>query len=299
MLPDALRRVPSTFIGLSQPDGVADRMHDGSLDLQGNRIHYRQQNGGGDSVVFIHGWASSSRMWLRELEAFGGHYRCLALDLPGHGLSTKPPLQWYSLARFVDVTCGFVRALGAQPACLVGHSLGGSIALEYALRCPEDVLALVLVNPVITGRLQSNLHWLHRPGVRRVIVNLTRRVWPRLAARLRLALSVNRLPLVPDGHVRRNLDDLTQATADSLLGSARATRNDLSPRLDEVRAPTLVVVGRRDRTVPPEDGRLAARRIPGARLVELPTDHHPGDEAPEAFVQALREFLDQRYSAAP
>ncbi len=293
---DAPPRVPSTFIGLSQPDGVADRMDDGSLDLQGNRIHYRQQNGGGDSMVLIHGWASSSRMWLRELEAFGGHYRCLALDLPGHGLSTKLPYPWYSLTNFVSVTHDFIHALRAEPACLVGHSLGGSLALEYALHYPEDVRSLVLVNPVITGQLQLSLRWLYRRWPSWLVVTLTRRVWPRLATHLQQSLAANRLPLVPQGPLRRNLEDLTQATADSLLGTARAARNDLSPRLGEVRAPTLVVVGRRDRTVPPEDGRLAARRIPGARLVELPTDHHPGDEAPEAFVQALREFLDQPVS---
>jgi len=273
-------------------------MDDGLLDLQGMHIQYRQQNGPGRSVVFIHGWASSSRMWARELEAFGGQYRCLALDLPGHGRSSKPSLQWYSLPNFVCVTHEFIHALHAQPACLVGHSLGGSIAVDYALRYPEDVDALVLVNPVITGQLQFNLRWMYRPGPSRMIVSLTRRVWPRLAARLQQSLAANRLPFVPEGYLRRNLEDLTQATADSLLGSARAAHNDLSLRLDEVRVPTLVVVGRRDRTVPPEDGRLAARRIPGARLVELPTDHHPGDEAPEAFVQALREFVDQLPSVA-
>ena len=296
MLPDARRRVPSTFIGLSARDGVANRMDEGLLELQGNRIQYRQQDGGGRSVVFIHGWASSSRMWLRELGAFGGQYRCLALDLPGHGLSTKPPLPWYSLDGFVSLTYEFIHALRAEPACLVGHSLGGSIALDYALRYPDDVNALVLVNPVITGQLQLNLRWLYRPGPSRVIVNLTRRLWPRLATHLQQSLAANRLRLVPKGPLRRNLEDLTQATADSLLGTARAAHNDLSSRLDAVRVPTLVLVGRRDRTVPPEDGRLAARRIPGARLVELPTDHHPGDEAPEAFVQALRGFLGQPLS---
>jgi hypothetical protein len=58
-----------------------------------------------------------------------------------------------------------------------------------------------------------------------------------------------------------------------------------------VRVPTLVIVGTLDRAVPPDEGRLAARCIPGARLVELATNHHPGDEAPEASLQALDEFL--------
>ena len=268
-------------------------MEDGLIELEGNRLYYRAANGSGRSLVFIHGWASSGRMWLRELQAFGGVHRCLALDLPGHGQSSNPPAAWYSLDNFVHVTRAWIHALHAAPATLVGHSLGGTIAVQYALLHPQEVTALVLVNPVITGRLRPSLHWLYRPAPSRIIADLTRRLWPRLSTHMQQALAANRLPLVPEGHLRRNLEDLTLASADSLLGSARAVRSDLSPRLHEVRLPTLVVVGQRDRTVPPEDGRLAARCIPGAQLIELPTDHHPGDEAPEAFLAALREFLKE------
>jgi 3-oxoadipate enol-lactonase len=272
-------------------------MQDGLIDLEDNRVHYRMEGGSGRSLVFIHGWASSSRMWAREMEALGGAYRCLALDLPGHGRSSNPPAAWYSLDNFVGVTRAWVHALHAQPVTLVGHSLGGTIALQYALLYAEEVCGLVLVNPVVTGRLRPNVRWLYRRAPSRIVGDLTRRLWPRLATRMQQALTANRLPLLPEGHLRRNLEDLTLASADSLLGSARAAQSDLSPRLHEIRAPTLAIVGRRDRTVPPEDGRLAARRIPGAQLIELPTDHHPSDEAPEAFLAALRQFLDRPQAA--
>lgn len=267
-------------------------MEDGLIHLEGNRLYYRAAHGAGRSLVFIHGWASSSRMWRSEMDHLGQAYRCLALDLPGHGQSSNPPAAWYTLDNFVRLTRLWVQALRAQPATLVGHSLGGTIAVQYALLHPEEVSGLVLVNPVITGRLRPSLRWMYRPAPSRVIADVTRRLWPRLSTHLQQALAANRLRLAPEGYLRRNLEDLTLASADSLLGSARAARSDLSPRLHELRQPTLVVVGRRDRTVPPDDGRLAARRIPGAQLVELPTDHHPGDEAPEAFLEALRRFLE-------
>lgn len=272
-------------------------MDDGQLELQGNRVEYRQRNGPGRSVVFVHGLASSSRMWTRELEALGGRFRCLALDLPGHGRSSNPPLQWYSLPNFVNVTHDLLHALHAGSACLVGHSLGGTIALDYTLQYPEEVWGLVLVNPVISGRVRHDLGWLDRRGPRRIIVDLTRRIWPRVSIGLQHVLALDRNHRIHQGHARRNLEDLTKVTADSFLGSAAtATRSDLSTRLEEVRAPTLIVVGSGDRTVSPEEGRLAAAGIRGARLVELPTDHHPGDEAPEAFLQALQEFLDSTIS---
>jgi pimeloyl-ACP methyl ester carboxylesterase len=268
-------------------------MNEGLLDLQGMPIHYREAGRQGGAVVFIHGWASSSRMWLGVMEALAGERRCVALDLPGHGQSAKPAVGWYSLPNFVSVTYGLAAALQACPATLVGHSLGGTIALEYALRYPQDVERLVLVNPVVTGRLQFNLHWLTRRMPGRALMTLARRLWPRLATRIQQGLVQDRLRLAPEGYARRNLEDLTLASVDALLGSARAARHDLSPCLDGIRAPTLVVVGSRDLTVPPEEGRRAARKIPGARLVELPTDHHPGDETPDEFVSALRGFLEE------
>ena len=96
-------------------------------------------------------------MWAREMEAFRKAYRCLALDLPGHGQSSNPPATWHALDNLVRVTRALAHALRARPACLVGHSLGGTIALEFALRYPDEVSGLVLVGPVITGRLRPNL----------------------------------------------------------------------------------------------------------------------------------------------
>ena len=267
-------------------------MNEGLLDLHGIPIYCRLAGGQGGAILFVHGWASSGRMWVGVMEALESAHRCLALDLPGHGQSAKPAFAWYSLPNFVSLTYEFARATAALPATLVGHSLGGMIALEYALRYPMDVERLVLVNPVVTGHLHFNLHWLTRRAPGRAAVNLARRLWPRLATRIQRALVQNRLRFATEAYARRNLEDLTLTTADSLLGSARAVRHNLSPRLDGIRAPTLVVVGSRDLTVPPEEGRLAAQRIPGARLVELPTDHQTPDEAPEAFVDLLRGFLE-------
>jgi 3-oxoadipate enol-lactonase len=272
-------------------------MDQGLIELQGHRIQYQERSGSGGSVVFIHGWASSSRMWAGELEALGGSYRCLALDLPGHGRSTNPPYHWYSLANFANITREFVQALHAGQIYLVGHSLGGTIALKFALRYPNEVRGLVLINPVVTGRLNFNLEQLILRSPRGMILNLTRRIWPRMAAGMQHALALDFLQQVPQGYVRRNLEDLTQATADSLLGSAAAAGDDISPCLEQVRAPTLVIIGLHDRTVPPDEGRLAARRIPGGRLIELPTGHNPGDEAPAELLHALRKFLDQSAAA--
>lgn len=266
-------------------------MNEGLLDLPGMTIHYHEAGARGGVVLLIHGWASSGRMWRGVMEALSPVHRCLAFDLPGHGHSNKPDLAWYSLPNFVSVTHDFARLMEACPATLIGHSLGGTIALEYALSCPRDVERLVLVNPVVTGHLHLNLHWLYRRLPGRTAMTLARHLWPHLATRLKRSLAHNRLRFVPEGYVRRNLEDLTLTTADSLLGTARSARHDLSSRLPGLVVPTLVVIGSRDSTVPPDEGRKAAQRIPGAQLAELPADHHLADELPEAFFRLLQGFL--------
>ena len=93
-------------------------------------------------------------------------------------------------------------------------------------------------------------------------------------------------------YLQRNLQDLAQTTADSVLGSARAAiHHDLTDHMAGLTLPVLVVVGTHDTTVPPEEGRRLVRCAQQAQLVELDAGHLPTDEQPQAFVSALRTFL--------
>ncbi|MEW6567610.1 MAG: alpha/beta hydrolase [Chloroflexota bacterium] len=267
-------------------------MRDYTLDINGLRLHTYEAGSGSPSIVFIHGWASSGRTWQSSMERVAPYFRCLAPDLPGHGHSDKPPFSWYRLAAFVENVSSLLDVTRAHPASVVGHSMGGTIAIELARRRPEAVTRLVLVNPVVTGRLTLDLRWISGRLPRRLALALARRMWPPSAARLRRSLERNGGRLPAGSYQRRDLEDLLQATADSLLGSARAViRHDASPHLPALRAPTLILLGARDRTVPPREGRLAARAIAGSRLVELPVGHLPFDEAPVEFLDHLERFL--------
>jgi pimeloyl-ACP methyl ester carboxylesterase len=266
------------------------REHD--LDIGALHIHYYQVDGQSPGAVFIHGWASSGRMWESSLQHLEGRLTCIALDLPGHGLSDKPHYDWYTLSNFVSVLRDFTEAVGTSRPALVGHSMGGTIALEYARRHPRSVDRIVLVNPVITGRLYFDLPWLSRRLPGRWVLAITRRLWPRASARMRERIAREQDGGRSGGYLQRNRQDLALTTADSLLGSARAVaRSDLSSHLDSIHAPTLVIVGKRDPTVPPREGGRAARSLPWAQLAELPAGHLPFDETPERFLATMTPFL--------
>jgi len=116
-----------------------------------HQAHYLKA-GSGPSVVLLHGGASDSRDWLRTMVALSGSYSLYALDLIGYGLSSRD-ISGHYLSDFVEFTLGFMQTLGLGPQVLVGHSLGGRVCLEIALRHPEMVRRLALVNTVGFSRL--------------------------------------------------------------------------------------------------------------------------------------------------
>jgi 2-hydroxymuconate-semialdehyde hydrolase len=113
--------------------------------------HYLKA-GTGSPVLLLHGGASDSRDWLGTMDALSNSGTFYAPDLIGYGQSDKSKDGYY-LSDFVDFTMGFSEALGLDGAVLVGHSLGGRVCLEMALRCPEKVRRLVLVNAAGFSRL--------------------------------------------------------------------------------------------------------------------------------------------------
>ncbi|HLC35184.1 MAG TPA: alpha/beta hydrolase [Anaerolineales bacterium] len=264
-----------------------------ALQAAGLQIHfYECGSSHKDSLLFVHGWASSGRMWHETMSAMSDEWRCLAPDLPGHGQSDKPPFSWYSVSNFAEAIGAWADQLGGLPRVAVGHSLGGAVVVELAMRHPQRLGRIVLVNPVVSGRVSYNLHALSGRVPRQTILDLGRRVWPRARAHLLRRAARGGAGARMKEYLQRNLQDLAQTTADSVLGSARAAiHHDLTDHMAGLTLPVLVVVGTHDTTVPPEEGRRLVRCAQQAQLVELDAGHLPTDEQPQAFVSALRTFL--------
>ncbi|MBI3243927.1 MAG: alpha/beta hydrolase [Chloroflexi bacterium] len=263
------------------------------ITLDGLQIGYRVQ-GRGPDVLLLHGWVSSGRMWQTMMDALESRFRLWAPDLPGFGDSEKPEHSWYSIANYNRFVRQFMARLALEQVDVIGHSMGGMLAFDLAIEHPEQVRRLAAINPVVTGRTHLDLRLLSESSFGQQMLKLGRWVWPLATSDWPdwAWLGVDRKRAI---YARRIREDWGKATSDSAMSSLRAiARNDLTPRLTQVKAPTLVVVGNRDLTAPNSEGRLAAHSVPGARLVVLPTGHLPTDDLPDRTQTLVEEFLGVR-----
>ena len=188
------------------------------VTVDGLHVHYHML-GEGPDVLLIHGWVSSHRMWSHtqnRLAAAG--YRTTAIDLIGFGESDKPRTGWYTLDRFTVNLQGVCDKLKLYRPALVGHSLGGTVALNLALA--QAAAALVAAAPVVNGELGLSMQvLLTSPATRRMIKWMQRQ--PFFAG-----LGDKRMLAVPglmrDPIRRRNQEDLGKATVHAALGSLQA-----------------------------------------------------------------------------
>jgi magnesium chelatase accessory protein len=246
---------------------------------------------GNRDILFLHGWASSGRMWLRSMWALRKEYRLWAPDLPGHGDSEGWSLERYSIQSYVDYAAAFCEKLGIQPYAVIGHSMGGRIALEMARHYPGLADRVVAVSASVTGRMGFRLDIPLGSKAGQRLLALSRNIWP---LGLVQTMSMYWAPkYLGSEAVRRTSHDLRRARWEAITGCLRAIAGqDYSSSLAGITHPVLLICGEKDYTVPPGDQQLAARMLPQSRLVVIAGVHHqPMDEAPQYFVSLIRDFL--------
>ena len=244
----------------------------------------------GPAIVFLHGWGAFKELWWSTLRDLGRDYRCFAIDMPGHGESRLG--QADQIERIATLVADFCADLGLTAIILVGHSMGGSVAVEVTLRYPHLVRRLALIDAAVDAyRMPTYTRLYLLPAIG----------WP--VFRITQAIGRAFRPIgqrIPHDHgggwirpwVRRAsyLATFDPEGLYRILRSLFATRAD--ERLQQIRVPTLVLTGQFDSLVPPSHARRLAQVIPGARYVVLPASiHNPMDEQPGAFTRALRAFL--------
>ncbi len=258
--------------------------------LDGLKIAYRMQQPerpGAAEVLMIHGWASSGRMWQVMMDGLSPRYRCWALDLPGFGDSDKPENGWYSIRQYIELVAAFCETMNITRPHVIGHSMGGMIALGLAAEHPMPLGRVVAINPVVSGRTYI-VQLLSKRPFGAVFLTLGRWAWP-LTTSSWLTPWLVRQHDVP---MRRIREDWAKTSPHAAVASAGAiNRHDLTGKLPGVTVPTLIVIGSRDLTAPNAEGRLAGRLIPGARLEVLPSGHLPTDDLPDEIFRLTSDFL--------
>ncbi|MBI4409667.1 MAG: alpha/beta fold hydrolase [Gemmatimonadetes bacterium] len=266
--------------------------------VAGARLHYLEA-GAGEPLVLLQGASGGAANWYRVLGPLAAHFRVLALDLPGFGLSDPLNVEAPLGAGGAEVVSAWLGAAAIERCALVGTSLGGLLALRLAQREPGRVRRLVLLDAVGLGReLPLLVRCAGLPGLGRLLLRPTRSGTAWLFRRL-LTSDRSRLDAA---HQAALIDYLwSSARAGDARGMARAVRRFADPggqrevltdaELEALRVPVLVVWGERDRFVPLAHALRAAARIPGAELRILAgVGHSPNWEAPEAFLAAALAF---------
>jgi pimeloyl-ACP methyl ester carboxylesterase len=271
-----------------------------TLSLHGDDVHYVKA-GGGPVVVLIHGILGSRRSWEQLVSLLVQDFTVIAPDLLGHGDSAKPRGD-YSLGGHAGRLRDLLDVLGVQRATLVGHSLGGGVAMQFAWLFPERCERLVLVSSGGLGRdVSPILRAPTLPGAEWVLPLISAPWLLRGGERLAEQLARFGLRSGPDleelwrGYVSLGDAEVRRAflaTIRTVVDPGGQTVSALERLPAVAHIPTLLVWGARDRLIPVSHGVAAQQAIPGSRLeVFEEAGHVPHLSDPSRFAALLREFV--------
>lgn len=274
--------------------------HARTLTIDGTRLRIID-SGSGTPVLFLHGFGASMYTWRHVLPVVaGGGYRVIAVDIRGFGFSDKPR-HGYSNAAYAQLMTALLDSLHITSAVLVGHSMGGAIATEVALRSPDRVRGLVLLDAAGAG-----VRW---PGVLKIarlpfvgaIATALRGRW--ITGRILRSTYAD-----PRKVTEADVDQYYAPVAaheygPALRGVLREFRFDTlvgTGRLRALETPTLIFWGDADRWISLDQGTRFARELPRSAFVIVPrAGHTPAEEQPEAVNRVLMEFLKEGLSRIP
>jgi len=270
------------------------------LVLHGHRVRYLQA-GSGPPLALIHGITSSADTWKPAMAGLCRDHTVIAADLLGHGASAKPRGD-YSLGAYASGVRDLFAALGHDRVTVVGHSLGGGVALQFAYQFPERTERLVLVSSGGLGREVSILlRAAALPGAELVLPFLVPG-WLGGAVDS-LGWAGARLGLRPSQDAEELLRGfLSLGDPEARAAFLHTLRAVIEPGGQRVNShdrlylaanlPTLLVWGARDPIIPADHGRNAHAAMPGSRLEIFDNaGHFPHLDDPVRFVELLREFI--------
>ncbi|RYZ02955.1 MAG: alpha/beta hydrolase [Myxococcales bacterium] len=253
------------------------------------------ERGSGPKVVLLHSLFMDHSTWSAVAAELSRDYCVITPDLPGYGESEKPGLGRfaYDVDAFTSAVADLYAALSLGRASVVGHGLGGSIALTLAARHPELVSKLVVVDALS----ESAEPWLYGRLAHLPLAGSL--VFKQLLGRGLFGAYFRELFLGdPTAITNERLDNYYRlfnapAARGSVLATLRATvdTRPVAAQTSRIQRPTLVLWGRRDRLVPPSVGQRLAREIRGARFELLDSGHAPQEERPRELADAVRRFL--------
>jgi pimeloyl-ACP methyl ester carboxylesterase len=255
-------------------------------------VHY-EAYGRGQPVILLHGWLGSWGYWLKTMEALKDQYRCYALDFWGFGESGKRRSS-YAVIDFVSLVDQFMTRLGIEAAPIVGHSMGGTVAMALALAKPERVQRIIVVGSPIDGNsLNIFLRLAGKPWIASI-------VWHSPTA-LQFGIKLFSPFIVKDWPewYKMITRDLSSTTLEAFFKSIGALhRTDLRQQLPLITAPVMGIYGVGDNVVEPSQANIITNKAVLSRIKMMSGSRHfPMLDEPQAFIHQLADFLSFEFAS--
>ncbi len=271
-----------------------------TIHIHGQPVTFHMM-GDGPPILLIHGITSSSRTWKRVMPRLAETHTVIAPDLLGHGRSAKPQGD-YSLGAYASGIRDLLVALEIPRATVVGHSLGGGVAMQFAYQFPERIGRMVLIDSGGIGReVNPILRAAALPGAELVLPFMFS---PTLHdAVLKVRGLISKVGLHPNADIEgvsEGFASLTEADArraflDTVrsvidVGGQKVSASDRLYLAGDI--PTMIIWGENDRIIPVEHAHAAREMMPGSRLELFPgAGHFPFNHDPDRFIGLMRQFI--------
>lgn len=263
------------------------------VELEGMRVHFKDE-GAGAPLLLLHGTGSSLHTWDGWVERLAGDFRLIRPDIPGFGLTGPDPTGDYSARRRVGILAALLDALGVERASVAGNSLGGLLALKFAIAFPERTDRLILLDAAgHPDQIRGGLTMLDLAAMP-VLGGVLSRLTPRFVVARAVREVYHDTSLVTPDLIQRHYDLLRRQ------GNREALRAGLDMEwtidrevMRSLEQPTLVMWGVSDRLISVEVADLFHRDLPNAQVVIYDdAGHVPMEEIPDQSARDAREFLE-------
>lgn len=264
------------------------------IEISGARLRYKDTGPKtAAAIIMLHGFGASLETWDVWAKTLSATYRVIRLDLPGFGLTGPEPDADYSDQRACGLIAGLMDKLGILRAHIIGNSLGGRIAWNFAVDFPQLVTSLILISP--DGFSSPGFEYGNSPKLP-IILKLLPYTLPLIMLRMNLSMAyANPKNLTAD--ILARYSDMMRAKGIRKAMLQRMAQVKLQPpeaSLRRIIAPTLILWGEQDRMIPLNNAYDFLREIPKAELVQLPSlGHVPFEENPNLSIVPVQKFLDQ------
>jgi 3-oxoadipate enol-lactonase len=260
------------------------------MAIHGADLYYEEHGDGPETIVFAHGLLWDRRLFAPQIAALADRYRCIAFDFRGHGES-QVTADGYDMDTLTEDAAELIRVLGCAPCHFAGLSMGGFVAMRLAIRHPELIRSLMLLETSADPEPEENLTRY------RFLRFIARWLGMGIVARPVLKILFGKTFLADPARADLREEFRRRLVANDRIGVHRAvlgviTRQGITDQLDAIQKPTLILVGDQDvATVPAKAERIHAR-IAGSILRVIPGAGHTSTlEEPAAVTRALEEFL--------